>query len=79
MNRLKRILALLLCAGLLLYAPFGAPAQPYDPANVRPGVWNEMPVFNGDHMSIIGGMTIKTDVRPFYLDLLRMIDALPQT
>ena len=61
------------------YAPFGAPAQAYDPAHIVPGVWNEMPVFDGDHMSIIGGLTIKTDVRPFYLDLLRMIDALPQT
>ena len=61
------------------YAPFGAPAQAYDPASILPGVWNEMPVFDGDHMSIIGGLTIKKDVKPFYLELLRMIDALPQT
>ena len=61
------------------YAPIGAPAQTYDPENIRPGVWNEMPVFPGDHMSIIGGMTIQKDVRPFYLDLLAMINALPQT
>ena len=61
------------------YAPIGAPAQAFDPGNIQPGVWNEMPVFQGDHMSIIGGMTIKKDIRPFYLDLLQMIDALPQT
>ena len=61
------------------YAPIGAPAQAFDPSNIQPGVWNEMPVFQGDHMSIIGGMTIKKDIRPFYLNLLQMIDALPQT
>ena len=61
------------------YAPIGAPAQAFDGANIQPGVWNEMPVFQGDHMSIIGGMTVKKDVRPFYLNLLQMIDALPQT
>ena len=60
-------------------APFGAPATAYDPADIQPGVWNEMPVFPGDHMSIIGGMTIKTEVLPFYLELLQMIDALPVT
>ena len=60
------------------YAPIGAPAQAFDEGNIQPGVWNEMPVFQGDHMSIIGGMTIKKDVRPYYLNLLQMIDALPQ-
>ena len=61
------------------YAPSGAPAVTFDAENIQPGVWNEMPVFRGDHMSIIGGMTIKKDIRPFYLELVRMIDALPQT
>ena len=59
------------------YAPFGAPAVTFDAENIQPGVWNEMPVFQGDHMSIIGGMTIKTDVRDFYLNLVQMIDSLP--
>lgn len=61
------------------YAPMGAPAVKFDPENVHPGVWNEMPVFLGDHMSIIGGMTIRKDIRSYYLDLIQMIDALPQT
>ena len=61
------------------YAPSGAPAVTFDSANIQPGVWNEMPVFHGDHMSIIGGMMIKTDVRAYYLELLQMIDALPKT
>ncbi len=85
MRNLKHALAILLCFGMLLCAGCSDAPKPGETAGtselqyIVPGVWNEMPVFPGDHMSIIGGMTIKKDVRPFYLDLLQMIDALPQT
>ena len=44
--------------------------------NIQPGVWNIFPVYHGDHMMIHGGLTRKTDVKKFYVNLLSMIDAL---
>ncbi len=58
-------------------APIGAPAVEYDKGAVKPGVWNVMPVYHGDHMSLQGGLTRLNDVRKFYFDLLYMIKALP--
>ena len=58
-------------------APFGAPLKDYDADDVRPGVWNVMPVLRGDHMSVVGGMLKRRNMRPFYLELLQMLDALP--
>ena len=31
------------------------------------------PVYNGDHMSLQGGLLHKKDIRSFYLDMLSMI------
>ena len=58
-------------------APFGAPETPYDPENIKPGIWNVMPTYIGDHMALQGGMLKVKNIRPFYLDLLGMIDGLP--
>ena len=57
-------------------APIGAPAVNYDSANVRTGVWNIMPIYEGDHMSLQGGMTVNNNVRVFYIELLSMINSL---
>ncbi len=54
-------------------APLGAPAVPLDREHIEPGVWNVFPVYDGDHMSLQGGMTKKHDVRGFYNGLLEMI------
>ncbi len=54
-------------------APIGAPQKPFDRANIEAGIWQNMPVFDGDHMSVQGGMLHRRNVRPFYLDLLGMI------
>ena len=60
-------------------APLGAPSTVYDPAEtVTPGIWNVMPTYAGDHMSLQGGMMKRNNIWPFYLDLLEMIDDLPQ-
>lgn len=59
-------------------APSGAPWVEYRPGQVEPGVWNVMPVYEGDHMSLQGGLTKINSIRPFYLELLEMIEALPQ-
>ena len=60
-------------------APFNAPSAPYNPDDIRAGIWYVMPTYMGDHMSLQGGMVKKNDIRPFYYELLEMIDGLPQT
>ena len=57
-------------------APFGAPSKAYDAADVEKGVWNIMPVYDGDHMSLQGGLTKVNDVKPVYVELLSMINSL---
>lgn len=56
-------------------APFGAASVKLDPKHPRPGVWNVYPVYNGDHMSLQGGLLHKNDIRSFYLDMLTTISA----
>ncbi len=58
-------------------APFGAPQQPFDENDVPRGTWNVMPTYDGDHMSLQGGLFRKNDVRELYTDLLTMICELP--
>ncbi|MBO5999402.1 MAG: hypothetical protein J6P87_06910 [Lachnospiraceae bacterium] len=58
-------------------APFGAPSKPLDRQDIRPGIWNVFPVYNGDHMSLQGGLMIRNDIRGFYSDLLEMLSSLP--
>lgn len=59
-------------------APIGAPSESYDPDHTKPGIWYVMPAYIGDHMSLQGGMTKQNNIRPFYLDLLSIIDSLEQ-
>ena len=54
----------------------GQPQRKLDRKKIQPGVWNIFPVYHGDHMMIHGGLTRKTDVKKFYVNLLSMIDAL---
>ena len=60
-------------------APLGAPGTAFDPEQIVPGIWQIMPTFHGDHMSLQGGMTKRNDIRPFYLELLTLLDALPKS
>ena len=60
-------------------APLGAPGTAFDPEQIEPGIWQIMPTFHGDHMSLQGGMTKRNDIRPFYLELLTLLDALPKS
>ncbi|MCQ2587055.1 MAG: hypothetical protein MJ174_02985 [Treponema sp.] len=57
-------------------APSHAPGTRYDSSKVVPGVWNIMPVYYGDHMSLQGGLWIKNDVRDFYLTHINRINNL---
>ena len=57
-------------------APFNAPSAVYSGGEVATGVWNIMPTFSGDHLSINGGLFVNHNVRVFYVDLLSMINEL---
>lgn len=57
-------------------APFGAPSKAYDAEDIEKGVWNIMPVYDGDHMSLQGGLTKVNDVKDFYVEHLSMINSL---
>lgn len=57
-------------------APFGAPQKEYEEGNVQTGVWNIMPVMNGDHMALQGGLLKTGDIKDLYVDLLSMINTL---
>ena len=57
-------------------APFNAPQKDYDAADVQSGVWNVMPTYRGDHMSLQGDLLKTNNVRQLYVDLILMINAL---
>jgi hypothetical protein len=57
-------------------APSGAPHTALDRRNIRPGIWNVFPTYEGDHMALQGGRRHRRDVRAFYLDLVRMISTM---
>ena len=57
-------------------APFNAPQKDIDRDDIRPGVWNVMPTFDGDHMSLQGGLLYSDNIREVYVDLLNMINTL---
>ena len=58
-------------------APAGAPCRTLDRDRIEPGLWQVFPTVNGDHMWPQGGLMRRHGIRPFYLDLLAMIDRLP--
>ena len=55
-------------------APFNAPQKDLDRDNIQPGVWNVFPTFDGDHMSLQGGLIYNDNIREVYVDLLNMIN-----
>ncbi|MBQ6066815.1 MAG: hypothetical protein IJK89_08330 [Clostridia bacterium] len=57
-------------------APFNAPQQDLDRDDIRPGIWNVMPTFDGDHMALQGGLVYNDNIRELYVDLLTMINTL---
>ena len=57
-------------------APFGAPAKDFDINNIEKGMWNIMPTYDGDHMSLQGGLMKPNEVKGFYVEHLSMINSL---
>lgn len=58
-------------------APSSSPSQFYNPQNVSQGIWNIMPIYEGDHMSLQGGFNIRNDIKSFYQNHLELINTLP--
>ena len=57
-------------------APSSAPSQKFNAKNITPGTWNIMPTFDGDHMSLSGGLFHHKNIKPFFTDLISMINSL---
>lgn len=57
-------------------APSSSPSKEYNPDDVPEGIWNVMPIYDGDHMSLQGGMKIKNDIKGFYLEHINMVNRL---
>ncbi len=56
-------------------APSDAPSKDFDKGNIIAGIWNIMPVYRGDHMSLQGGLfKVNTDVERLYTEHLDMIN-----
>ena len=57
-------------------APIGNASKEFDETDIPTGVWNIMPTYDGDHMSLQGGLTKSNDVRLFYAGYLEFINTL---
>lgn len=56
--------------------PSDAPYKDYNAENVEKGIWNVMPIYDGDHMSLQGGLLKTNEVKCFYVEHLSMINSL---
>ena len=56
--------------------PLNQPHTEFSEGNVSKGIWNVMPVYHGDHMSLQGGLFVKNDVRAYHAEMLDMINSL---
>ena len=57
--------------------PLDEPHKDFDADNVEKGMWNVMPVYEGDHGTAIGLFADKDKTQSFYLNLCEMLDELP--
>ncbi|MGI6248724.1 MAG: esterase/lipase family protein [Acutalibacteraceae bacterium] len=57
-------------------APLNAPQVEYNADNVQKGVWNVMPIFDGDHTAFMGDLLFVRDIVPFFEELFTMINML---
>ncbi len=56
--------------------PLGAPSKDFDRDNIEPGIWNVMPVQQGNHSTLQGAMTDYFNGRLFFIDLISMLNSL---
>ncbi len=55
-------------------APSDAPTKTFDAGSIESGVWNIMPVYDGDHMALQGGLMKVNEIKDFYVEHLSMIN-----
>ena len=59
------------------FAPSSAPSKEFDKNSIEKGVWQIMPTYQGDHMSLQGGLfKVNTDVFDYYTVHFDMINKL---
>lgn len=50
------------------HAPSHSPSKLFtSDSEIEKGIWYIMPVYNGNHMSLQGGFSIKNDITNFYI------------
>lgn len=57
--------------------PLDEPFTEFNPQSIKKGVWNVMPVIEGDHGDAIGLFADKTQTHEFYLEMCEMLNELP--
>ena len=55
-------------------APFNAPQKDFDADSVEKGMWNVYPVYEGDHMALMGDMLLTRNIRELYVDMINTIN-----
>lgn len=58
-------------------APEDEPQQRFDPQDIKPGVWNIMDTYIGDHASIVGAVALKNTVYSIYTEQMALVSSLP--
>ena len=57
-------------------APSGEPSVSFDPSHIEKGVWNVMPLIEGNHGAVVGWFRDQKSVMPLYCSQVRRIEAL---
>lgn len=58
--------------------PLDEPSKEFDADNIEKGVWNIMPVRQGDHGTAIGLFANTNETQAFYLELCELLCSLPE-
>lgn len=57
-------------------APHNAPRTDFSSDSINPGIWNVMPIYHGDHMSLQGGLLNTNNIRLLYADHMSTVNGI---
>lgn len=57
-------------------APHNAPRKDFRADSINPGIWNVMPIYEGDHMSLQGGMFHTNNIRLIYAEHMSRVNGI---
>ena len=57
-------------------APHNAPRTDFSADSINPGIWNVMPIYHGDHMSLQGGMFNTNNIRLLYAEHMSTVNGI---